>query len=325
MTLPEGPLAAALRRGRDRHNARVAYARRVYRGFDTGALAEQVRACEPVVAAAVAAGGDADAVTTALFDAAVDLVGRRLIGPGARSVAVGLAWEVLLPAVASQLAADPRGVLAALSNAALRLPEPRLDAWMAALAAVAPLCDARTLLAAGQVLAWRCGVARYRRTALAVWADLPEPIARRVLDLPDGLARSAAAAALVDPWWRPGATPVLRIVARVGGHVGLGGVFVEPPTVGVHDGGLYAWDRERCFLVHADAWGTDLTRAPALPAARAGSGLPPLSLSRAGRVTAAAGTAEIPGLAESKSWASNAHTLAVSFARSHHVFLVAAA
>ncbi|MBF0530050.1 MAG: hypothetical protein HQK55_12430, partial [Deltaproteobacteria bacterium] len=198
-----------------------------------------------------------------------------------------------------------------------------------------PLCPTlEDFLKVGQVAAWRCGLAHFRAGALEIWRDLPEPLARLALGFkPDAeaLAKSDLAAALADPWRslkQLGRLPErkLRLVARVGGFRGFGGPFISPPEVTCARTVIYAFDREFCYSLHADWFGSAVERF--------GSDLPegvenrPLGFSldqKNGMVTKDGQQAIFPELAGASSFAATDHTLAVTVPRSHFVYLIALA
>ncbi|MEW5723118.1 MAG: hypothetical protein AB1896_08430 [Thermodesulfobacteriota bacterium] len=332
-----GPLAEALARGRDRFNAKFAQARRVCRNLDPAAFADFLgRVVEPIVrATALEAPAAADAVTEALFDLALELLSRDHFNP---AFGIDQVWREMLPLLPRLLIHDPRGLAAGLSNAVYNLTlevGARAEKWTAAMLKTAPLCrDADEFLRAGQVLAWRCGLAHYRASALEVWAGLPDRLKYFTLGLdPSEPAASLEEVrrALDDPWRRPEnlgrkTERLLVLAGPVGGFRGFGGQFLHPPEVTRAEDGLYAFDGEYCFSLHADAFGAMLRRF--------GKDLPPgagladqgaFTLSRTGEVDRDGRTARFPVLSDASSWAADGSTLAVTLERSHYVFLVALA
>ncbi|MGI4730172.1 MAG: hypothetical protein ACRYFW_00310 [Janthinobacterium lividum] len=257
-------LAEALAAARPALNARVAAARKAQPGFDANAVGAIVRgALDPVVAAvAEAAPGRVAEVVAAGFEMIVALVAQRLIGPGARRPVVDRLWAEVAPAYAALVAERPVATLGRLTNAALRLDAAagvRVEEWLRAMRALAPLLDADTLAPAGQVAAWRAGMAHYREGALRAADALPDAVALAATGATGSWAEVRARLA-ADRWWTPagGAGPV-----SFGGFAGLGGPFAEPPEIAAAADGFLVRSGERHGLLVADACGATLHPASA--------------------------------------------------------------
>lgn len=329
---PGCALALALERGRGRYNARVAQARRegpLDLSRLARALADDVAPAVQAVAAALPR--SADTVAESLFDLALELSARDVLGAGGRHPGVEAAWRELLPRLARHLAEAPRRVAAAITNAALHLesmPGVRPAEWRDALGALADACpDATALLAGGQVLAWRAGAAHWRESALRVWDGLPAPLARAALGLPSGDAtppETLRGQLTRDPFRRPGARedrPVLRRLGRVGGFRGFGGPFLAPPRL-VSDGArLWAIDGEDAYALHADCFGAALLRAAGAPG-RSAPGTE-VGIDRDGTVTLEGLGARFADLAGARAAARAGALIAVLPRHSHLLALVA--
>lgn len=308
----QGAFADLLRSDRAELNARFAAARHAAPALDPDRFARvlhdlvapTVERCEAAVP------GSARPVGTELFDIALELAAAGPLRP-----AVEAAWHDLLPAAAPHLAREPRRVAGGLLNAAATLdgaPGARGAEWRDRVRAALPRCpDVDTMLAAGQVAAWRAGMAGYRGAALDIARRLDGAVVEVVLGLPaDQLPRLAA-----DPWFDP-STPGPRAPVRVGAFRGLGGTFVRPPVLepmrDVHTGAVVATDGEDRWLVLADAFGSVVVRAltPAPPAGAvvtADAGIDP--------AVVVAGA----GIDEPTSWVAVPGALAVTSALSHSV------
>lgn len=282
---------AALRGGRDSYNARFALARQYARHLDPSAFLAHLRdAVGPAVEAAARAGGDPGRVTDALFD--VSLVLARHGYPRVRGTTppgAGPGWADLMAALAPQLAAEPRRTAVAVTNAWHHLthtPGARPAQWQAAMTALAACCDPPTLLAAGAVAAWRCGMAHLRPAALRVARSLAHPVLAAALGIPTA-SESTVDLMVEDPWADPagGAEPARpRPVARVGAFRGYGGVFGRPPRVASDGAHLYAIDGVTTWRLHADRFGCVFRRAaPDAPLGPGGD------RAQAGRTLAVAG------------------------------------
>lgn len=272
-------LTRELASARPRLNAQVAAARRARAGFDTAALSQAVATrLDPLVAAVDRIAPDrARAVTEAGFELIVTLVTQGLAG--ARSHCVNRVWKEVAVALAAAVATRPAPCLAMLTNAALTLQATsgaRVDEWMQRMAALAPLIDADTMAGAGQVVAWRSGMAHYRTGALAAADLLPEPLALAAIGA-GGRWSEVRAALTANRWWTPD-DPAPSI--RFGGFVGFGGPFEAPPEVRATPEGFVLRFGERHGFLTADAWGATLH--PAAPEEFA-SATP--SVASAGRAT----------------------------------------
>lgn len=202
-----------------------------------------------------------DAVVGVCYDAALELVGRALVGPAAASSALGDAWREVLPRFASLLGEHPADVVGLVSNAALNLaaiPGARGAQWRAEMVAAAPLIgDLAQLRVAGQVGAWRAGAAHYRRGALQACAALPDALALALLHAPAGTRLDALAP---DPWWQ-GLDAYGQRERDIGAFTGFGGQFATPPEVRSADDGFLVRAGERAFFLVADAYGAVLRPA----------------------------------------------------------------
>jgi hypothetical protein len=329
-----GALARALEEGRPRYNALFAQARHATPTLDPRAFADHLRdTVAPVVEAVAAVAPErAGAVTDVLYEFSLDLVAKDFL---TRHPALARGWLTLLAGLPRHLAATPRQFAGSVTNALYNLaqtPGARPVEWAAELLRLGELCaDVPALLEAGQVCAWRAGLAHYRDGALAACARLEPRLARAALGLAaadgdaplDELLRQLRA----DPWLHPAAVgrPAkkrLRLVARVGAFRGFGGAFLRPPRVACADGQLLVSDGETCWLLCADVFGATLHRTAAdLPA----DGTPGRSpVDARGKVTHAGENAAFAELRGSSSAAACGPTLAVTLPLSHVVFLVAA-
>jgi hypothetical protein len=264
---------------------------------------------------------------------ALELLAGGALGEAARGPLVARAWDGLLPRLLPHLAAAPRALAARISNALCNLAreggEALAERWGECLVGVSPAAAAPLqLLEAGLVLAWRCGLAHFRDSALARWRALPAPLRRATLGLPpEGEAppMEALARGLEDPWFDP-ARPAPRaapaLAARVGGFRGFGGRFVRPPRLARAAGAILASDGEGTYRLHADVFGATLrpVAAPAVADADAGARA---RIAADGTVSVDGTEARLPALAGAASLAAAGTTLAVALAHSHHVYVVA--
>jgi hypothetical protein len=335
-----GPLAEALARGRSAFNARVAAAKHESPGLDEGALLELVRGLDPAVRAAYALdAGCADRVTEGLFDAAIELVARRIAGPGARHPEVDAGWRALLATAPRLVRADARRVAAALANALVNLaacPGARVSEWTEGMRTAADLAgDVDAWLDAGKVLAWRAGMAHARAGALEACATMAPELVVVALGWTASVAAGAIAAVVAglraDPWATPGALAdgaprdaSLRLVTMVGGFRGFeAGPFLAPPLVAHHAGALLVTDGERAWELHADAFGATLTPAKVFEGGAQDSA--GATLAPGGEVRLGEERRVFAILADASSWAATPSTLVATRACSHRIAVVARA
>lgn len=334
-----GAFAEALEAGRPHFNALFAQARRSMPSLDPGAFAGHLRnTVAPIVEQVARARPDRVAeVVDQLYEFSLELVGKELPG---RYPALTEGWQALLGGLPEHLAGAPRLFAGSITNALYNLsivPEARPREWIAAMLRLGRLCaETGPLLEAGQVAAWRAGLAHFREGALEICRRLEPSLARAALGIPDTGSEPPLATILqrlqADPWLDPAAVSEgpekqrrLWIVARVGAFRGFGGLFLCPPRVALSGGRFFVADSEACWLLTADRFGATLHRAgialPAGPPCRS----PRFQVDRSGRVTAGGQTMLFSELKECTSFASDATTLAVTVPLSHAVYLLALA
>jgi hypothetical protein len=333
--------AQALLAQRDRRNSQFAAAHRRYPHLEADAFSQYLRdTLAPIVnAVAEIAPAETARVTEVLYELSLELLGQELLGPAARDPALTPWWRRLLTALAGHIARAPQLLVAALTNALLNIaqtPEARPGEWVGTLTELVPLCpDPATLLAAGQVLAWRAGLAHYRSGALALCRTLPPALAAATLGLPPAAAEPATLAAVVerlgrDCWLAPAAAltdpppAALRLVRRAGAFRGFGGLFQTPPTVS-YAGQFAVRDTERAWVLTADRFGA--TFHPIDPASLPPSPGPPshFRVLPEGRVRYDGREVAFPELIGLTSWATDGVTLAATVELSHAVLLFARA
>ena len=273
--------------------------------------------------------GNASAVGHAAYQVALELCGQRLAGAGASGGQVGAAWAALRVAAARRRSEEPERTLAAAANALVQLeaaPGARPAAWAEVMGAMAPrVASVDDWLLAGQVAAWRAGLAHYREGALSAADRLPTDLALALVGAPpDGDWPAVRSRLAADPWHVP-AEPATgrRVVARVGDFRGFGGLFPVPPSV--------VWGGDRflvtsdgdAWVLFADAWGATFHRASdedRRAAAATGAEAPRWSDRR---VELAGGGIDVPMRGEVTSAAIAASTLAVTSSHSHALVLLA--
>ncbi|MBM4423576.1 MAG: hypothetical protein FJ030_09320 [Chloroflexi bacterium] len=329
-------LASTLAANRERFNSKFAAARHYKPALDGDAFADLLRGLvAPIVEAVHALAPDQTfAATDALYDLTLDLLAQDFLGPRSRHPLIASGWAHLLPKFARHIAADPRAIVGAITNALYNIsttPGARPGEWMRDMLALADHCpDSETLLKVGQILSWKSGLAHYRAAALDLCETLPPAVARLTLGFPadssqplDSVLRRLRA----HPWHRPTlhpsrSTPELGIVARLGAFRGFGGLFIAPPLVFTSGDHFIVTDGEGSWLLTADAFGATFHRTDAQPST--GKTKSPFTIHRSGEVSGPNGKQQFPELTQYTSAAANETTLAVTIPHSHSVHLIAA-
>jgi hypothetical protein len=207
------------------------------------------------------------------------------------------------------MAAAPRRLIPALSNAAHQLattPGARPGQWLDLMERLGQVAaDVETLLRAGQVAAWRAGLAHFREPAVALLETLDPHVARLALgaDSPEQVAKAAA-----GPWLEKPSDG--RELLRVGGFRGFGGLFIAPPLVRAADDQLLVRSGDDAWLLIADSFGATFHR-----------------ISKAEFEAASTSPCDRPRPADigrMRSAARTRHTLAVTGSLTHAVLLFAA-
>ena len=332
-----GAVAAELAAGRDRYNNLFLSARREHRRIDADAVLAHVRHRLPPAVEAVAAIEPAAVpkVMTTLYELSLELIGRELLGPQAQAPQLNLVFDQLLPAMPRLLAAAPAKLTSALVNAVHKLSQERgfvLPLWVDRLIEAAPGCpDVPTLLAMGQVFAWRGGLSHFREGALELMRQLPAEALGVALGLREGDPSPETCLTMLegDPFWRPELArcpQTVRIVGKVGRFSGFGGEFRSPPTVMCVSGQLVAFDERACWSIHADAYGARLRRiGPNLPDGEETPPPPGRSVDREGRVFWGRDQRAMPELAEHSGVVCSEQLMAVTLPSSHRIVLIALA
>jgi hypothetical protein len=334
--MPSPALVSMLRSGRGEFNARFAAARRIHPDLDSAAFAEFLcTSVDELIQAAEKVRPDRlGEVMNAAYDAALELVGQKLVGAGSRFRFVEDAWQRILAKTALVVATSPGRLIPAFCNAAHQLgstPGARPEQWIQSIEGLAPQCqDAETLLKLGQVCAWRAGLAHFRSGAIAAAAVLPEPLAIAAVGGKGGLSWNNVRERLNgDPWFNPGdeakSQTGVRVVAQAGSFIGFGGLFMEPPIVAASGDQFLVRSDGECWLLTADAFGATFHRASIkeFEAAHARHRLPTGLQVAGSRVLIQGQRFEFPELGDILSVAANATTLALTSRLTHAIVLLA--
>lgn len=333
MSAPVSPLLGdVLRSARPEFNARFVGMKRRHPDINAAAFSEVLRAMvDPLVKAVGATSEErVPATVWAAYDAALMLVAEKLAGPGGRYAVIEEAWRELLPGIARLVAESPGKVIGAVTNALCHLtsyPGIRAAEWNEHLLRVAPaLTTVDILLKAGQVTAWRCGLAHYREGALSAAEALPPEIALRLVGAPVTSAWTEVRARLEkERWWNPAQeakSQALRVVRRAGSFRGFGGLFSEPPIVASAGGQIFVRSGEGYWLLTADAFGATFHRADAAMFDDAAREKSPLRFVKS-CVMRDGEMRELPKIGDVTSAAATNDTVAVTGSLTHSITLLA--
>jgi hypothetical protein len=322
--------AAVLRDERDVFNEKFAEARRRRPDLDGRALLGFLLGPADGVVGRVAqaAAERARDVAHAAYDAALTLVSEKLAGPGGRYPSIDEMWERLLPSVGALVADQPARVIGSLTNAVFHLastPGTRPGEWIDRMVGVAPgLASVADLLKAGEIAAWRAGLAHLREGALAAGDALAPQIPVEILGVPRAEWHAVRERLTADAWWHPsraGEDARPRVAATVGGFRGFGGLFPAPPTVATVDGHIAVSAAGECWMLVADAFGATFHRVDA--GVLAGAAPPPKLRTAHESLSLHGKTLALPAIGAVTSAAAVPGTIAVTGSLTHAVTLIA--
>jgi hypothetical protein len=307
-----------LNQRKERYNTVFAMARRSRPGLDGELFKHNLRTLvAPILAEMNAELGKP--LVEPLYDLCLELTGNDLFR---RSPAVLEVWQRLLPQAVQELVEAPSLLPAALTNAAYNLEREEtahLDFWVGKMERCRGLCGgAGRWLQVGQIMAWRCGMAHYRESAIALGNSLPEGLREGLRhDLWPDWEQDIA-----DPWHalRLAENGTPSIIRRVGSFQGFGGRFRQPPWVAYAGSGRFlVEDGTESWILSADAFGATLKPGTAeiLDSARAD-----LKASAKGKVQWGQQSLDLPELGPVRSSAASQHVLAVTSEHSHQLFLI---
>ncbi len=318
----------ALQKGRSRYNAAYAAAKRAGGDIEPDLFAGWLRdTIAPIIHATAAARPErTEAVLDALYEISLNLLGRDLAGPRARTQAINAGWKTILPRIPFLLAEHPAEIAGQVSNALHTLESLGADTslWISLMGEMENR-DRNRFLDCGRIAAWRVGAANQRSAALEAVDRVDRALALHALGLTDweqiGELRR-------NPWYRSEKSRArgLAIVSRLGsfrGFAGLpgSGLFIAPPQVFASDGRLFAFDGENTWIIHADRFGSLLVRTPYVEGSFTPD--PRVRLGSDGDLRLGTSHGKFPDLARSTSHAYDGVTLAVTVSWSHAIRLLA--
>ena len=254
--------ADVLRGGRSEFNRRFSIGQQRHAGIDPAAFGELLGGPIDAIVAKVAQvdGAAVPMLVDTLYDLTLTLLGQRWIGPGGRAPKVLDGWAMLADNAPAVLAQQPQSLLAAVANALVHWSAyGGGEFWLRTLTTLAQRArSADELLRAGQVAAWRHGLAHYREGALERAQQLDRELLALALTVPLADWRDELLTRMArNRWYRPDKPPRAgpRVALRVGAFVGFGGRFAEPPLVGSIDGQMLLHSAGQRFTLHVDVYG----------------------------------------------------------------------
>jgi hypothetical protein len=323
--------ASVLAARRADYNAQFLAARRASSELDEEAFKAFLGGSVDPLVGAVAAVDDraVPEVVDVAFSVGLELVAQRLVGPRASAPALDHGFQVLFPSLARFVAEAPAWVLPKLCNALHALsttPGARPLDWCATLTNLAPLFeDTRTLLGAGQVAAWLCGLSQYRAGALRLCQELPGALVAALLQVQPATVPAVLARLAQDPWFVPGSPELgFRVVGSVGSFRGFGGAFLGPPQALRVGPELVVVSGPDAWLLALDAFGCTFhrVRPDELGNPQKEMTAPGIVIEQA-RVSAFGKTLPVHDTGALTSVACNATTLLMTTAHSYGVTVVA--
>ncbi|MES2705113.1 MAG: hypothetical protein V4726_00790 [Verrucomicrobiota bacterium] len=258
-----------LKSGREEFNARFAMAKKQFPALEGAAFSAFLGSrADPLVRAVEGVRpGLLTETAVGAYEAGLELVAQRLAGPEARHPWTDQVWERLLVPAAALVAESPRLLIGALSNGAHQLamtPGARPDQWLRLMERLIPLAgNAEELLRAGQLAAWRSGLAHYRESALAAAEGLEEKLALTALESVES-SWPELRRRLIQSRWEGGGVVIdgkPRLRLRTGAFRGFGGLFAEPPRLVTANSQVFARSGADGWLLTADAFGATFHRA----------------------------------------------------------------
>ncbi|MFV2045265.1 MAG: hypothetical protein ACC700_18785 [Anaerolineales bacterium] len=328
---PDSPLAITLAKNRESFNTRFKAARLQNPALNPAEFSAHLSSLVARIIDSVAkfAPSQVDEVVLVIYELSLDLFAARSLGQDALFPEVYDAWESLLPKAHRFISSDPGPVTAAVSNAVVNVSKENPGAanrWIQMMEGLVDHCaNTRDFLNAGQVVAWQCGLAHYRESALKIWKELSKPLQKATLGI-DVTQDEISQMFLADPWFNPSVrikTSALNIVSVAGGFKGFGGPFVTPPRVYRDGHMLMAADSESSWSIHADCFGTQFKRQGPPPSETQIHAPQSEAFFKNDRVEFRDEVLTHPDLKAWTSYASTEYTLAVTLKQSHIIYLIA--
>lgn len=226
-------------------------------------------------------------------------------------------WNFVLPNL-SLFDQYPHEALQKLVNAAYNLSFEKLNTslWLLGIQRTAhEVHDLKTLETAIVVMAWRSGIVWYRETALAAVAELPESVARALLEVPEAHSLAFILENLKRSVWFRSETGQYDEHWDLGGFSGFDGQFLNPPEITTLQNVLLAKDSENIWEVYADCYGQQFVKFEgAWPGSK--------TLADPGILEIGNKRLRIRSFPNASTAALTKHFWAITLPNSHHIFLL---
>lgn len=180
----------------------------------------------------------------------------------------------------------------------------------------------------GFILAWRCGIARYRSEALKLIDFLNKDEIKIIFDLENFTEvqiEKFIASIKKDPWVDAGGTKDERVPVFLftDGFSGYGGHFKSIPDVFSSDSDLFAEEGSNIYRIFADSFGVELVHEPDISFDKGSVSGAGMVYGITGQIVIGGKSYELPDFSSGKirSSASVSHTSAWTLQNSYKIFI----
>ncbi len=196
----------------------------------------------------------------ALFEKILSLYSRGFFGNTIKFPYLEVSFKKILTGFDNVFLDKPVLFISTIVNAVVKLSGQlgeKINSWVGCLLLFKEY-DLAAIKQIGFVLAWKSGIARYRKHALELCKNLKSEILCKIFNT--DISAQIIQRMEKDPWYNPEEIekkekPELRLL---GGFEGFNGKFVKPPNVFLCEGGIVVADGINCHLVYADIYGQEL-------------------------------------------------------------------
>lgn len=204
-------------------------------------------------------------LTEIIFTKTLEMVAKRVLGENSQYPTFFQRWKYFLKSLGNSCFQHFSFLFTYLPNAILNLEKEKkfqIYVWVQKNIQIFKLCENETeLLQAGFVLAWICGLARYRNESLKILPNLPLKILNSIfeIELNETNKKLFISCLEENPWANPKfffekkAEPEIHYHVA-GGYAGLDGIFLHPPIFYNNHPNILT-DGEQIFEVYADFFG----------------------------------------------------------------------
>jgi hypothetical protein len=272
-----------------------------------------------------------------LYERLLELIGKRLLANRGRRPYFDEAFTKMICGLPHMILQQPERFTGAVGNAIVNISAAAaggIHLWVETMLTIGEHTTALDeFLEAGQVAAWRCGLAHYRDSALQICERLRLDLVKIALNVPEDmpLSREVLVSGLKkNPWLEPrlaGKPPgkTRLILRRSGAFSGFGGAFITPPQVKTGSRGFLVRDADRRFIFFADIFGSALLPLREEECDEQVSGGKEeqereFKLTTGGALAYGQSSYSLPRLTGFSSFASSSHTFCATIPLSHSLF-----